>query len=327
VADQPGRDFFISYTGADRAWAEWIAVQLEAAGYTTRLQAWDFRPGSDFVEQMHQAIEQSERTIAVLSQRYLGSVFAAAKWHAIFAKDPTGQQGLLVPVRIEECQPPGLLRTRVYIDLVDTDEPTARRLLLASVEKTGARPTSAPFPGTARAAKRFPGQGPEISNLPARNRNFSGRGGLLELLHASLQEESAAAVVPTGAVHGLGGVGKTELALEFAHRFASDYDIAWWVPAEPPTSATAALAALAGRLGVEELADQGEMVANLFDRLRQRDRWLLIYDNAERPDRLESFLPPGGGGHILVTSRWGRGAGRPARCGSTCWPGTSRSRS
>jgi hypothetical protein len=310
VADSGGRSFFISYTGADQAWAEWIAVQLEAAGYTTLLQAWDFRPGSDFVEQMHQAIEQTERTIAVLSHRYLASVFAAAEWHAIFAKDPTGQAGLLVPVRIENCEPPGLLRTRVYIELVDTNEATAKQQLLAGVDQSGARPTSALFPGTvdgepgAPKTRPFPGQGPAISNLPARNRNFSGRDELLERLRASLEAEAAAAVVPTGAVHGLGGVGKTELALEFAHRFASDYDIAWWIPAELPTSATAALAALAGRLEVKQVADQGEMVAALFDQLRQRDRWLLVYDNAERPDRLKGLLPLGGGGHVLVTSRW-----------------------
>jgi TIR domain len=243
VADSGGRDFFISYTTVNRPWAEWIAVQLEAAGYTTVLQAWDFRPGQDFLHQMQQATSKAGRTIAVLSPAYFGSEFGEAEWRAAFAKDPTGELGLLVPVRVQECKPPGLLAGRVYIDLVDTDEPTAKQRLLEGVGEAGVRPTTAPFPGT--PAKRFPGQGPEVSNLPARNRNFSGRGELLEQLYASLQAESAAAVVPMGAMHGLGGVGKTELALEFAHRFASDYDVAWWVPAELPTSATAALATLA----------------------------------------------------------------------------------
>jgi hypothetical protein len=55
VADSQGRDFFISYTGVNRPWAEWVAVQLEQAGYSTVLQAWDFRPGSDFVHQMQRA--------------------------------------------------------------------------------------------------------------------------------------------------------------------------------------------------------------------------------------------------------------------------------
>ena len=67
------RDFFVSYTGADQAWAEWIAEQLEDAGFTTLLQAWDFRPGSDFLHQMQQATSSAQRTVAVLSSDDYGS--------------------------------------------------------------------------------------------------------------------------------------------------------------------------------------------------------------------------------------------------------------
>jgi hypothetical protein len=78
VAQGPARDFFISYTQANRPLAEWIAVQLEAAGYTTLVQAWDFRPGSDFLHQMQQATSTAGRTIAVLSPAYFGSKFSEA---------------------------------------------------------------------------------------------------------------------------------------------------------------------------------------------------------------------------------------------------------
>src|SRR5664279_5557822 len=137
-----------------------------------------------------------------------------------------------------------------------------------------------------------------------RNRNFSGCDGLLERIHGDLQAAAAAAAVPTEAVHGLGGIGKTELAAEYAHRFGSDYDITWWIPAEQPTAASAALAELAGELGVPEQEDRAQMLAQLFKLLRTRDRWLLVYDNAERPDQLTGLLPRDGGGHVLVTSRW-----------------------
>src|SRR5664279_2825595 len=137
-----------------------------------------------------------------------------------------------------------------------------------------------------------------------RNRNFSGRDGLLERIHGDLQTACATAVVPTEAVHGLGEIGKTELATEYAHRFGSDYDIAWWIPAEEPAAAAGALGGLARRLGIPEAADRSEMVAKLFDAPRSRDRWLLVYDNAEEPDQVTGLLPPAGGGHVLVTSRW-----------------------
>jgi hypothetical protein len=112
------RDFFVSYNHEDKAWAAWIAWELEAAGYTVYLQDWDFGPASNFVLEMQKATTQTRRTIAVLSPTFLSSGFTSAEWAAVFARDPTGAARLLVPVRVRECQPTGLLAPIVYIDLV-----------------------------------------------------------------------------------------------------------------------------------------------------------------------------------------------------------------
>ena len=311
AAERAVRDFFISYTGVNRPWAEWIAVQLERADYSTVLQAWDFRPGTDFVHKMQEATTSAKRTIAVLSPAYFGSDFSEAEWRSAFVKDPTGELGLLVPVRVQPCEPPGLLASRVYADLVGVDEVAARKRLLAAVDRGQPRPTAAAFPGEGAGPSpesgekaRFPGLGPKITNLPSRNLNFSGRDGQLLNLHDNLHAGLTAVVLPTAAVHGLGGVGKTQLVLEYAHRFASDYDVIWWISAEQPTSATAALAELARRLGIPQAANQDEMAAGLLELLRGQARWLLVYDNAESPAQLSGLLPPGGCGHVLVTSRW-----------------------
>jgi hypothetical protein len=120
------KHFFISYNKADRAWAVWIAWQLEEAGYTTISQAWDFRPGGNFVLDMQRAAEQAERTIAVLSPDYLTSQFTQPEWAAAFGQDPTGENSTLLPVRVRECDPQGLLRQIVHVDLVGLKKLAAR---------------------------------------------------------------------------------------------------------------------------------------------------------------------------------------------------------
>ena len=114
----------------------------------------------------------------------------------------------------------------------------------------------------------FPGGVPEISNLPPRNRSFTGREDLLATL-ARRFGDPVRAPVPIGQVlHGLGGVGKTQLALEYAYRYRAHYDVVWWVAAEQGTSVAADLAALARRLGVAEVAGQADMIDALWDVLR-----------------------------------------------------------
>jgi hypothetical protein len=128
--------------------ATWIAVELERAGYTTFSQVLDIRPGHDFVHKMQHAAATAARTIAVLSPRLrVRSEFGEAEWRAAFVQDPSGEQALLIPVHVQTATPPGMLRSRVYIDLVDCDEDTARDRLPTGVGPAGARPTTAVFPG------------------------------------------------------------------------------------------------------------------------------------------------------------------------------------
>jgi hypothetical protein len=101
------RDFFVSYTQADRAWAEWLAWELEAAGYTTVLQAWDMPAGTAFVHAMDQAVRTTRHVLLVLSPACLRSEMAEAEWRPGFKADPSGEQRRLLPVQVEACEPAG----------------------------------------------------------------------------------------------------------------------------------------------------------------------------------------------------------------------------
>jgi hypothetical protein len=154
-------DFFISHTSADKSWAEWIAYVLEEEDMKVIIQAWDFRPGSNFVLEMQRAATEADRTIMVLSPDYLKSQFASSEWTAALAVDPQGLQRKLLPIVVRQCQPQGLLSAVVHIDLVREGESEARRLLLDGVSAGRAKPAKRPFfPGTSspRRRKAFPGQ-------------------------------------------------------------------------------------------------------------------------------------------------------------------------
>ncbi|NUO78452.1 toll/interleukin-1 receptor domain-containing protein, partial [candidate division KSB1 bacterium] len=107
------KDFFLSYNSEDKQWAEWIAWQLEAAGYTVAYQGWDSIPGKNFAQWMNESSREAARTIAVLSPNYVAAQFTAPEWMAAFVQDPTGKDGRLIPIRIAKFKIEGLLDEKV----------------------------------------------------------------------------------------------------------------------------------------------------------------------------------------------------------------------
>lgn len=304
-------DFFVSYTSADRPWAEWIAWELEHAGHTTLIQAWDMQPGSNFVLEMHAAARVAERIVAVLSPAFLESPYCSAEWAAAFATDPGGNNRSLVPVRVRRCNPDGLLGQIVYIDVVGLNETASRRALLDGVDARRAKPADAPrFPGRpaedgTRARARRPESGAVIFNVPVMTRAFVGRTKQLERLRGGLADSGSVAITQVHAIHGMGGVGKTQLAARYARTHRDDYDVVWWLRAEQPPTLLSDLADLAAALGLMGTSnfDEHDAVLAARDWLDHHGRWLIVFDNATGPDAIADLVPEGTAGHVLITSR------------------------
>ncbi|CAI7973845.1 Tetratricopeptide TPR_4 [Frankia sp. Hr75.2] len=302
-----GVDVLISHAAADQAWAEWVAAELEAVGQVVRFRQRDLLPGANTVAWVDEHLGTCRRVLALFSEAYFQAAWCTREWTAALVG------GRLVPIRVAECEPPELLKSVHSTDLFDVDEAAARHLLAAAVGLWSLehRSASVPavFPGGARAGVRgagghrpvpFPAGRPSVWNVPPRHRWFVGRDDLLGALSAGFRR------APRGAssqvLHGLAGVGKTQAAIEYAHRFAVDYSLVWWVAAEQPTSLAEEFNALAGELGLPEDVDLHRRGRRAVHRLREMPRWLVVFDSVVDLDAVAPWWPAGAG-DILVTAR------------------------
>ncbi|MEU9337873.1 FxSxx-COOH system tetratricopeptide repeat protein [Streptomyces sp. NPDC048290] len=160
----------------------------------------------------------------------------------------------------------------------------------------------APLRSRGETAQKPP---PVWGNVPPRNRAFTGREQLLEDLHQRLQEGTTA-VLPE-ALQGMGGVGKSQLAVEYVYRHMNEYQVVWWIPAEQSQQIRQMLVELARRLGLDVGSGEANTaVPAVIEALRLGEpfkNWLLVFDNAENPETVREFFPTNGPGRILVTSR------------------------
>lgn len=300
-----GVDFFISYAGADSMWAEWIAAELEAVGRKVRLQAWDAVAGENFVAWMDRQMTIAGRTVALYSRAYFDS-----SWCTVECTVALSRQRLL-PAKVEQCDLPVTLQTIGYVSLFDVDEVTARdRLMRAVGARVTERRPKRGFPGAPRGSMPagelprapFPGVLPQTWNVRSRHVWFVGRDKVLADLAERFRLADAGRAVSQVLV-GNGGGGKTQLAVEYAYRFASRYSLVWWVDAAAMSSTVRSFDALADAVGLAEDPDRERRARRALGLLRDRRDWLVVFDNVENRRVLAGWWPAGGSGAILITGR------------------------
>jgi len=296
--------FFIIYSEVDVAWADWINWHLRREGFYTIMQKYDITAGADIIDDIYRAPKEHS-ILVVLSSRYSDSSFSIVQWTAALKKQYKERQPKLILIRTDAYKAERIRDPITYIDLVGLDKEAAVTRLLEGVESLDRPIEKTLCPATPTAlSPEYPGVFPDIWNIPhGRNHNFTGRDEIIEKLHKSLSSRNPAA--STQAISGLGGVGKTQLVLEYAYRYKSEYSCIWWMRSENPTVLATDFTELAAKLDLPE-ADahtHEEAISAVKSALRQRDKWLLIFDNATTPNTLQHFIPQGEHKKILITSR------------------------
>jgi TIR domain len=302
--DQYRFDFFLSRRGSVAALAQEVCDVLTQQGYRVFVQDYDIPLAASFIERMHEGIKSSRDLIILYTPDYEESPYTRKEFTSFEAeKAQSLEDRRIVILRCENVPLRGLMADYVYQDIVGVIDPEERkRRIIAAAEghSEAARPPPRPFVG-----------------VPARIAGFTGRVDELDRLDAILVQKQRAAVIQSlppaigrAAVQGLGGVGKTSLAVEYAHRFRDLYAGVRWCAAETRAGLLASLGGLAIELGAataEEADVEKAAKAALVELAARRATWLLVYDNVTAPEEVVQLLPSAGAS-VLITSRfsdWG----------------------
>jgi hypothetical protein len=144
-----------------------------------------------------------------------------------------------------------------------------------------------------------------IFNVPSKNMFFTGREKYIEQLHEALKLNGAMALSQPQAISGLGGIGKTQTAVEYAYKYRDEYKAVFWVNADSKESIISSFVKIAGLLNlpVKDDKEQELIAASVKHWLETNSNWLLIFDNADDPKLVEKYFPFQSKGHIILTSR------------------------
>ncbi len=322
---------FISYSHdsqehADRVLA--LSDRLRADGIDCMLDQYVDSPPEGWPLWMDRQIQENDFVLMICTSIYYGRVMKqeqpgigfGVRWegHLIYQHfyDAGTLNTRFIPILLEgatEADIPTPYRSATHYRPTTAEgyEELYRRLTeqpLTPKPALGTRRALPPRERTQDFVEQQPDNHPfeVIENVPyARNPYFTGRDTILHNLHEALSRDSATALTQGYAISGLGGIGKTQTAVEYTYRYRSEYRFIFWIRAETEVELQAGFVEIAKLLDLPEqhATNPADTVQALKHWLEHTSEWLLVFDNADTPEMLKAAYPRTPRGHILLTSR------------------------
>jgi tetratricopeptide (TPR) repeat protein len=285
-----GKRVFISYTEVDEPYAKFIGDQLEEMGHSITAMYKGLE--GDFLERIKEAFEQCDNIILCFSPKYEKSPHCIHEKNVAFKMEIENRKGKVHLVKVDPYRLGDFYAVHTYIDLSKfaLGTPALKSYFREEIVRR--------FGGNISGLPTI-----AIRNLPNRPSNFTGRREIIDLLHHQFNPESEEHVVQ--ALVGVGGAGKTKIALEYAYRYLDQYVLVWFFHAEDTTILRQELSDLAKTLRLPETQSENidHHIAALRRYFEDYDKYLIIFDNAISPNDLEDIIPANPRGNILITSK------------------------
>jgi hypothetical protein len=314
-------DVFLSHNRAQKAWTRDLARRLRDDGFKVWFDEWELpkRAGKDWIAMLVEGVEESRKVVLVLSPEFLANEWPEFESRVVILRDPVGRKERIVPIVHTSCKLPGEFAFRQALDFTIAHIGTLEsdfcyQQLAYNLD------TSRPFEGDIEEFRQARGKPdadaiPPVRPLPKGSRMphgnnplFVGRENEFRQLARALTPGSGAAVGVHAAVTGMGGVGKTHLAIEYVHRYGHLYSAGvFWLDMEKSDDAQNQVARCGGPEGVNlqgfggmSLPDQAATVQAMWEDGRTA---LLVFDNVPEPSLVDHWRPKTGRCALLVTSR------------------------
>lgn len=310
-SDNRPKRVFISYSHKDEAWKERLHTQLKVLELENLLTVWQDRQisaGDDWYPAIEEAINSSQVAILLISADLLGSNFIRSEEIPRLLKR-RAQEGLrLIPLILKPCPWEAVPWLKSIQGSAKDNKPLSG--LNEHEQDQCLANLAMEIHQLIQSQSEFVTPAPP-NNLPFRSLGslFKGRDKFLKDLHQQFQREPKRmqAIVPWQAIHGLGGIGKSRAAVEYAWKYLEDYAALLFLKADSPLTLITSLAGLCPMLGeAKEVTDDIQRAQAARQWLQGHRGWLLIVDNVDIEEAavaVDEWLKHLDGGHVLITSR------------------------